>query len=131
MAPRIVMTCRVRPARRSAWASTSATASLSVSATATHPQEQDTTHGAAIVENRIANPAWPSRWLGPRSREWLGARGVRKEATYAPATGPRQTERGVETRAEAHPDKPEATRVALGGEEHGDHLSREPVHASA
>lgn len=48
-APRIVMTCRVGSARRSAWASTSATASFSVSATATHRQEHDTAHGAATA----------------------------------------------------------------------------------
>jgi hypothetical protein len=46
-APRIVMTCRLGFSRRSAWASTSATASLNVSATATHLQEHDTAHGAA------------------------------------------------------------------------------------
>jgi hypothetical protein len=48
------MTCRVGSSPRSAWASTSATASLSVSATATHLQEQDTTHGAAMAATSIA-----------------------------------------------------------------------------
>jgi hypothetical protein len=38
----------------SAWTSTSALASSSVSATATHPQEHDTAHGAAITARRIA-----------------------------------------------------------------------------
>jgi hypothetical protein len=45
---RIVMTCRVGSSRQSAWASTSATASLSVSATATHLQDHDSAHRAAI-----------------------------------------------------------------------------------
>ena len=43
------MTCRLGSARRSAWASTSATASFNVSATATHRQEHDTAHGAAMA----------------------------------------------------------------------------------
>ena len=43
------MTCRMGSSRRSAWASTSATASSSVSATATHLQEHDTARGAAMA----------------------------------------------------------------------------------
>jgi len=53
MDPRIVKACRVGSSRRSAWASTSATASLIVSATATHPHEQDTAHGVAMTARRI------------------------------------------------------------------------------
>ena len=56
---------------------------------------------------RDSKPSMAFAMVGPKS-------GGKKEATYAPATGPRQRERGVETRAETHPDTPEATRVPLG-----------------
>ena len=46
-APRIVMRCS---SHRLAWASTSAAASINAPATATHPQEQDTAHRAAMAE---------------------------------------------------------------------------------
>ena len=72
MAPRIVMTCRVGSSRRSAWASTSATASLIVSATATHPQEQDTTHGTAIVEKQDSKSSMAFAMVGPRAENGLG-----------------------------------------------------------
>ena len=49
-APRIVMRCSEGSSHRWAWASTSAAASTIVSATATHLQEQDTAHRAAILE---------------------------------------------------------------------------------
>jgi hypothetical protein len=52
--PRIVIACGGGSLRRSAWASTSDTASLIVSATATHPQEQDIAHRAAIAPPSIA-----------------------------------------------------------------------------
>jgi hypothetical protein len=42
------MRCSEGSSRRLAWASTSAAASIIVSATATHPQEQDTAQGAAM-----------------------------------------------------------------------------------
>ena len=49
-APRIVTRCSEGSPHRLAWASTSAAASIIVSATATHPQEQDTAHRAAMAE---------------------------------------------------------------------------------
>jgi hypothetical protein len=52
-APRIVMRCSEGSAHRLAWASTSAAASIIVSATATHPQEQDTAHGVAMTFIRV------------------------------------------------------------------------------
>jgi len=49
-APRIVMRCSEGSSHRWAWASTSAAASIIVSPTATHLQEQDTAHRAARAE---------------------------------------------------------------------------------
>ena len=49
-APRIVMRCSEGSSHRWAWASTSAAASTIVLATATHPQEQDIAHRAAMAE---------------------------------------------------------------------------------
>jgi hypothetical protein len=54
MVPRIVMAWGMTTWRRSAWASTSATTPLIVSATATHPQAQDTAHGAAMIADASA-----------------------------------------------------------------------------
>jgi hypothetical protein len=53
-APLIVMACVVFLVTCSAWASTSAPASSSVSATATHPQEHDAAHDPAMTARRIA-----------------------------------------------------------------------------
>jgi hypothetical protein len=80
--PRIVIVCAAGSLRRLAWASTSAAASIIVAATATHPQEQDTAHGAVMAlgatgggptgarrddgrylrpqEQRVGRGAWPS-----------------------------------------------------------------------
>ena len=52
--PWIVTACLVLLVACPAWASTSAPASSSVSATATHPQEQDTAHGEAMTSNEGA-----------------------------------------------------------------------------
>jgi uncharacterized lipoprotein YbaY len=49
-----VMACFVLVVACPAWTSISAPASSSVSATATHPQEQDTAHGEAITSAKIA-----------------------------------------------------------------------------
>jgi len=49
-APRIAMRCSEGSTHRLAWASTKAAASPIVSATVTHPQEQDTAHRAAMAE---------------------------------------------------------------------------------
>ena len=49
-APRTVMRCSEGSSHRWAWASTSVAASIIASATATHPQEQDTAHRAAMAE---------------------------------------------------------------------------------
>ena len=53
--PLIVMACVVFLVTCSAWASTSALASSSVSATATHPQEHDAAHDPPIAARRIAS----------------------------------------------------------------------------
>jgi hypothetical protein len=55
-APLMVMACVVFLVTCSAWASTSALASSSVSATATHPQEHDAAHDPAMTARRIAPP---------------------------------------------------------------------------
>ena len=52
--PWIVMACFVLMVACPAWTSISAPASSSVSATATHPQEQDTAHGEAITSMKVA-----------------------------------------------------------------------------
>jgi hypothetical protein len=53
MVPVIVNACAGRSATCSAWTCTSRTASSTVSASATHPQEQDTAHGTAMTARRI------------------------------------------------------------------------------
>lgn len=52
--PWIVMACFVLVVACPAWTSISAPASSSVSATATHPQEQDTAHGEAMTPTKVA-----------------------------------------------------------------------------
>lgn len=52
--PWIVMACGVLLVACPAWTSISAQASSSVSATATHPHEQDTAHGEAMTSIRLA-----------------------------------------------------------------------------
>lgn len=62
------MVCRVIRLRCSAWTSTSAVASLSVSASATHPQEQDTVHDTAMTAYACIRGPRRSRATRRRSR---------------------------------------------------------------
>jgi hypothetical protein len=81
-APRIVMACGAGSVGRSAWTSTSATASSIVSATATHPQEQDIAHGAAMA------PLLPLRAITPVG-DCVAAQTPRRRST--PASDGRET----------------------------------------